>query len=129
MRGIRRKLVAAVTTAVFGSLTVLGSALHTLPGLNHSCCGTCAHHEAHGGEAIRCDCQQCFHRPGHGHSADDCPICSFLAMAKTVAATSPGVVVSGAVEFLLPAEYQCLVGATYSPYSARGPPVAGILLA
>lgn len=120
---ITRKIVASVSMAVFGSLAVLGYALHGLPGLNHFGGCSCAYHTAGPLPPVSCVTTPTLRADQDQHSEHDCPLCSFFALAKHVAADPPQVVVGEAADLLAPAEYAFLADDVCAPYAARGPPV------
>jgi hypothetical protein len=85
-----RQFAVPAFLAVFGTVSLLGSGLHLLPGCGHAhggstCCGI------HASECRR-------HSPQNsrelGKSASDCPICRFLATPRT-APPPPAIVVCG----------------------------------
>ena len=119
---LSRKLVAAVSASLFGLIAVWGHALHGLPGLSHSCDCGCVYHSRQCSETEVDRNGVGMNRDRSGRSADDCPICSFLTLAKQVPGTSASIGSGESVDSLAPPDYAFLADTTVSPYAARGPP-------
>ena len=127
----RKKRCIWAAIAIFSAIAVLGNGLHSLPGLGHSSCGhvDLFSTDGCGDSATDRHCHPSSHTDTAEweslrslHSNDDCPICHFLAQAKTLA---PATIleVSYDVAFYNVIDYQSnFIEPIQAAYQSRGPP-------
>ena len=114
-----RRFAAPVFVAVFGTVSLLGTGLHLLPGCNHfhdhAAANCCAH--------SHCGHQHAESGPSEISAPDtDCAICQFLAIPQVL---TPAVEILTDGNFFTPLVTGEALQPTLDPeraYSARGPP-------
>jgi hypothetical protein len=118
-----RQFAAPVLLTVFGTVSLLGTGLHLLPGCGHFHLPGhhCSGHDWIGQE-LCCDHGADVSAPAVGESHDDCAICQLLAIPQTL--TPPPAMVAGGVRFEPLAEATILEPSIsiWRPYGARAPP-------
>lgn len=122
----KRQPVAATLAFLFGALCVLGHALHLLPGVAHfDTCGAARHcgcEHATAGEGLR-------GTDPRVHAVHDCPICSFLTMAKNRPPAPPPLAGAARVSPLITADAVSPDCEIIRTVRARGPPRLSSLIA
>jgi len=126
MSRTRQNLFVWLAIGAFALPSVLGSALHLLPGFQHGICrGHCApscghadvhceaHHHAHSPEVTAADA---------GGACHACPICQFTSAGKVVAPIVEIVWLTTAVNAATPVAWDFVCPLETPPFGPRGPP-------
>lgn len=135
-----RKLLLRAFFAYFAAISASGPGLHFWPALGfHGAHGHCSAADSHSGHCHHG--HECGHHhgpathvagptwaaqsTGHGHLHHDCSICQYYAQTQLTAASVPHLCESlpASVSFTLP--QPLFLSAARTPYSPRGPPIAG----
>jgi hypothetical protein len=133
-----RQFGALALTAVFATVSLLGTGLHLLPGCDHfhapdGCC--CTHHRSCHSDCGQSACTDYDYHPSPnsqgdlGQSDSDCPICRFLAIPR---ALTPPIVIPERtlyVEPLVESAPPLPAHEALRPYGARAPPRTSLHLA
>lgn len=108
----RRRWIAALVLAVYGTGGLLGYGLHALAHAEHAASCHASHHCCHS------------HQAGLVASQDDCSICAYLAQAQTDDGEEAPLLVTTISQADPPVSERPAVSALVLLQLARGPPLA-----